>query len=161
VAEAVQLEPSKRCTGCGELKPRTEFYTRMDGKAPFSQCRTCTSEGRKQYWKNNKEARLASAKASGAVIHPSGLTRRAVWAMESRYGMSAYEFNRRLEAQGNKCACCGGPFDKINIDHNHETGDVRGLTCRACNLMLGYARDSIDVLQKAIKYLRRAKKCQP
>lgn len=39
------------------------------------------------------------------------------------------------------------------IDHNHETGDFRGILCLKCNSLLGMACDSIDVLMAAISYL--------
>ena len=39
------------------------------------------------------------------------------------------------------------------IDHNHETGEFRGILCLKCNSMLGMARDSRDLLEKASSYL--------
>lgn len=39
------------------------------------------------------------------------------------------------------------------IDHNHETGDFRGILCLKCNSLLGMASESVDVLKSAIKYL--------
>lgn len=63
-----------------------------------------------------------------------------------------------LDAQGGVCAICGNDEDgtgqrQLSVDHGHETGAVRGLLCNRCNPMLGYARDSIAVLQAAIEYL--------
>lgn len=147
---------TKVCTACEQHKPLDAFYRKTNGRL-FSRCKECTAADKAEYWKDNKEARLARQKASGAVVTPTGLTRRAGWDMQSRYGMSEYEYRRRMKAQGFKCACCSGPFDKICIDHDHVTGVVRGLVCRGCNLMLGHAKDSIDVLRKAIKYLGRHK----
>jgi hypothetical protein len=40
------------------------------------------------------------------------------------------------------------------IDHNHTTGEVRGLLCDNCNRALGFFKDSIDNLNNAVKYLK-------
>ncbi len=42
---------------------------------------------------------------------------------------------------------------KINVDHDHKTGAWRGVLCHHCNIMLGGARDRLDVLEAAMKYL--------
>lgn len=41
----------------------------------------------------------------------------------------------------------------LYIDHDHATGQVRGLLCHSCNLILGHAKDSVVLLNSAIKYL--------
>ena len=41
----------------------------------------------------------------------------------------------------------------VSIDHNHDTGRVRGLLCQGCNSALGVLGDSVEGLQRAIKYL--------
>jgi hypothetical protein len=76
------------------------------------------------------------------------------------FGISPMEFNRFHDKQGFSCRICGqtpedptGKAKTLHIDHNHTTGKIRGLLCRHCNTMLGYARDSIDNLRNAIQYL--------
>lgn len=60
--------------------------------------------------------------------------------------------------QDRKCAICSEPIQKqgkgTHIDHNHDTGKVRGLLCPRCNTGLGQFRDDISILQKAIRYLQ-------
>jgi hypothetical protein len=73
-------------------------------------------------------------------------------------GMSVEHYEWMLATQDGKCAICGGPPTlgrRLDIDHDHETGRIRGLLCHHCNTMLGQAHDSADVLQKAIRYLKR------
>ena len=41
----------------------------------------------------------------------------------------------------------------LYIDHDHVTGKVRGLLCHSCNLILGHAKDKVDILNSAIDYL--------
>lgn len=81
---------------------------------------------------------------------------------ERLFGITHDDFLAMLEAQGNVCAICGnGETSKrqrsLNVDHDHETGAVRGLLCNRCNPMLGYARDDVAVLQAVIDYLRRSR----
>ena len=60
------------------------------------------------------------------------------------------------------CAICSktntpnrsnGKLQKLSVDHNHTTGEVRGLLCRECNMGLGKFKDSVYLLGKAIEYL--------
>lgn len=58
------------------------------------------------------------------------------------------------------CMICGSPpegYRKVLcIDHDHSTGEVRGLLCDCCNKGLGYFKDNTDFMEKAIKYLKES-----
>lgn len=56
------------------------------------------------------------------------------------------------------CDCCGGPPGKraLHVDHDHVTGVFRGWLCHNCNLGIGRLGDTIEALDRAIKYLQRA-----
>ena len=61
-----------------------------------------------------------------------------------------------LRKQGGVCAICYHPpsaVRRLAIDHNHETGKVRGLLCTTCNMGLGFFKDSQARLQSAVDYL--------
>ena len=77
--------------------------------------------------------------------------------MRKQYGISLGQFNELLEIQDNGCAICRKPLDslrrRMNIDHDHETNQVRGLLCTGCNTGLGHLGDNIEGLKKAIAYL--------
>jgi len=79
-----------------------------------------------------------------------------------RYGITLEQYNAMLESQGGKCAICeysddiGSTMFPV-VDHCHAIGEVRGLLCMNCNQGLGKFMDSIQFLQAAIKYLRKAK----
>ena len=60
------------------------------------------------------------------------------------------------EGQGGLCAICERSTLLV-IDHCHETGSIRGLLCRRCNGLLGFATDKVWILHKAIEYLGRPK----
>lgn len=76
------------------------------------------------------------------------------------YGITKVEFALLLQRQGNKCANprCGakepGGNGTWHVDHDHRTGEVRGLLCRRCNVMIGYAKDDVQILEGGIEYLK-------
>lgn len=80
-----------------------------------------------------------------------------------KYGIDFAQYQEMLLTQKGVCAICDKPETKLqngvirmlSVDHNHSTGAVRGLLCANCNLAIGYACDSIDVLEKAIAYLHK------
>ena len=51
-----------------------------------------------------------------------------------------YEYNVILKSQNNKCLICGKEPNGVNlvVDHNHETGEIRGILCSRCNRSLGW-----------------------
>lgn len=66
-------------------------------------------------------------------------------------------FNALAIKQGGVCAICHRPPTdrkrRLHVDHDHKTGRIRGLLCLHCNVMLGKARDSVPILENAIRYL--------
>lgn len=77
------------------------------------------------------------------------------------YGVTRDELNGMREACGNRCEICGGPptskHGRLAVDHDHDTGVVRGLLCGGCNRGLGAFGDSVARLHKAALYLARHK----
>jgi uncharacterized protein YbaR (Trm112 family) len=74
--------------------------------------------------------------------------------MQCLYGISAADYDRMREKQGGKCPICKR-FQPLVVDHNHETGAVRGLLCRRCNTALGHFNDDPALLEKAAAYIER------
>lgn len=58
------------------------------------------------------------------------------------YGLTLIGYLSLHHLQESKCAVCG-QAKKLTIDHNHETGAVRGLLCMRCNVLLGYLGDTV------------------
>ena len=71
--------------------------------------------------------------------------------LKRRCGLSIADVDAMIEAQGGTCAVCPGPPQ--HVDHNHDTGEVRGILCFNCNQALGNARDNPDVLRGLVRYL--------
>lgn len=77
-------------------------------------------------------------------------------AVQRTYGLNEGEYAQLYEFQGGKCAACRratGKTRRLSVDHDHATGEVRGLLCRPCNTLLGHARDSIAFFRRCIAYL--------
>ena len=74
------------------------------------------------------------------------------------YGITIEDYVRMLEEQGGRCAICrtdepGGSGSRFAVDHDHKTGEVRGLLCKNCNTGIGLLQDNVLILEQAIRYL--------
>ena len=76
--------------------------------------------------------------------------------VEKVYGIDAAEYDRLFKLQGGRCAICRNQSRTIRfaVDHDHKTGEVRGLLCKRCNHeLLGGGHDDVAMLWRAIGYL--------
>lgn len=72
-----------------------------------------------------------------------------------KYGLKQWHVMERLERCGYKCEACGAPFSqyRMEIDHDHGTGEVRGLLCAPCNTAIAFAYDDVQRLRGCAEYL--------
>ena len=164
----------KACGDCGLQKPLEMFNINPKGKfGRRSNCKECQAAYVRAHYRGNQAAHIAStntyraanrdrlAAARVARINaeraadPEGYRRQRYgeW-IRHRYKMSLAEFDALLHLQGGACAICGRVPDKFQVDHDHDTGIVRGLLCRGCNTLLGQASESEAILSRAIEYLQ-------
>lgn len=75
-----------------------------------------------------------------------------------KYGISVADWDRLYDDQLGRCVICLTTLAdvKVCVDHDHVTGEVRGLLCNVCNQGLGYFGDDAVRLQRAIDYLNEA-----
>jgi len=106
-------------------------------------CKGCEKDYQKElYKKPHVKARRAEYMRKYLRVRNSGVTEEQV--------------QQRLVDQEYKCAICGEPIDiHAPVDHDHKTGEKRGLLCHNCNLGLGKFRDNVAFLERAIQYLTR------
>lgn len=80
------------------------------------------------------------------------------WEIKTKYGLTVEEYDAIVRSEISKCRICGRTNDdvKLVLDHNHETGDIRGVLCPNCNTGIGLFKDNPDLLEKAIEYLKDA-----
>ena len=128
-------------------------------------CPSCRVEKEiNQFWKNQYcciECSKVKQKTSWNSRTPQ---KRLEQHLKFKYGVSPEEFLRTWETQEGKCAICKDVLPDLltyenrrrgyAIDHNHETGEFRGILCTECNTLLGMASDNPDILQEAINYLQ-------
>lgn len=76
--------------------------------------------------------------------------------LKKKYGISLEEYLWKFDAQDGKCGICGEDKQyNLHVDHDHNTGRVRGLLCFHCNAGLGHFRDDRDKVLAAADYLNR------
>jgi hypothetical protein len=88
-----------------------------------------------------------------------------------KYGLNSEDYEQLLARQEGRCAICltrpqllkgrhGVVRRRLCIDHDHETGRVRGALCPRCNLVIGCVMDQVSVLLAAIAYLEHVERPQ-
>lgn len=122
------------CTACGHEKPLGQYA----GAAKV--CKPCTSA-------------QARRKRADPVSRRADRDRR----LRARYGITLAEYERMARAQRWRCKICerrAYPAGSLlAVDHNHATGEVRGLLCSPCNSALGLMGEKADRLMAAAQYL--------
>jgi len=145
----------KTCTKCNIEKEGNQFYKNIGSKDGLrTVCKECTKGYASSYYTNNKE----SLKISRTI------TKVRRWHLARVYGITLEEYNKMFETQNGKCLICNQPETQVNrktntlhslsVDHDHATGKVRGLLCRRCNTLIGQVDDSVNILGRAIWYLK-------
>lgn len=73
--------------------------------------------------------------------------------LKHEYGLSEKDYAAMVELQSGACLICNSTPTLLYVDHDHETGKIRGLLCNTCNVGLGSFKDSPSLLKKAAEYL--------
>jgi hypothetical protein len=160
------MADTKTCTGCHAVKPIDEFHVdNSKARGRVSQCRACQAVRRA----NNREA-IAASKRRYRERHPERIAARTrayqaanadrlrAKARRWRYGITADEFDARIESQGGGCAICRTPLaalrpNVVHVDHDHDSQVVRGILCGSCNRAIGALRDDPDLMRRAAAYV--------
>lgn len=150
----------KICYLCNIEKSLEEFYKdsrHPDGKE--KRCRECVLKMRtKNYYKNHEVNReKARIKANNFRKNNKGYQRK--YDLKRTYGITEEDYEKMLKEQNYGCKICNSKDPKgktkwFNVDHCHNSGQVRGLLCTGCNLGLGAFKDNIEFMEAAIKYLK-------
>jgi hypothetical protein len=92
---------------------------------------------RRYYLDNQKDARDATYWSS-------------IW---KRYRLTKSDYMELFAAQHGGCAICGREQQRLHVDHDHDTGKIRGLLCGSCNRGIGLLRHNPTILNRAAMYL--------
>jgi hypothetical protein len=111
-------------------------------------CRRCGRNRSERFYSSSRAQTCADCRRTTAR---NGARRRHV---ERVYGLSAEDHAALVELQGGVCAICLAPRRyELPVDHDHATGEVRGLICKADNKLLAIVRDDPERLRRAAAYL--------
>jgi len=73
-----------------------------------------------------------------------------------KYGITGEEFRTIVQKQNGRCPICSRTIDKnLSVDHNHDTGKIRGIICNKCNLSIGNAESDPNRLRAMANYLEK------
>jgi hypothetical protein len=158
----------KRCSKCEATKPLAEFYrmtATKDGRRP--ECKACFDARRRRWYEKNREREIARVR-SWQQANPE---RVKAWRdknrgrrlkklreihLRNKFGLTVEQYKQMLERQGGGCAICQSPPTagiSLHVDHDHATGEIRGLLCVRCNNGIGLFRESAELFRSAAKYV--------
>ena len=154
----------KKCKDCKLEKPLSSYASHKgmkDGLKAY--CRDCNHIRTSKWQKENKEKCAESSKAYRERNPEKFKKANQKTKLRLLYGITVEQYNEKLLSQNSVCDICGNPetvskrgklYD-LCVDHNHDTGQVRGLLCRNCNTAIGMLGDNSNTVLKAFNYLEK------
>jgi len=163
------------CKKCQGIKPEKEFYFNKKYNYFRPQCNVCLNnekkegrrrnleafnEKRRRYYKENRERILEKDRIQREANPQKGLDT----ILRRAYGISLNEYNELHFEQQARCVTCGEPetavhyrngrVKRLHVDHDHKTGEIRGLLCARCNLAIGALNDDWRLAEAIAAYLK-------
>lgn len=117
-------------------------------KRAFKTCPACGTTKRLGAFYRNKRLSQGRGCHCKSCVHNAAICR--------RYGLSLEQYVSLIERAAGRCESCGrelGAGRYKHVDHCDTTGAVRGMICRSCNIMLGFAKHDLTILTRAIGYI--------
>ena len=154
----------KKCFKCKQTKPKSEFAKnsgRKDGLQ--SLCKSCMSKRYQtdEYRTKNNKRQKKHRKENPEMSLLASLHRTAKRIGLKPERVAAHYFAKIVE-QGECCEICdrhvSGLGRRLDLDHNHNTLQLRGLLCTNCNQRVGLCWEDVGILRKTIEYLENYSK---
>jgi len=169
---------SKICTKCKQDKELKEFNVRSNSKDKHTwECRECNRQrikehslkditrarARRKQWNEDNPEKYKKICQKMYIKHKA---RFKAQNLKTMYNLDYKEFLRIKGEQGNRCAVCGemeiarygGVRKELSVDHDHDTGIIRGLLCSKCNTAIGLLNENEELCMKVAAYLQRSKR---
>jgi Autographiviridae endonuclease VII len=161
---------SKICRLCGLDTPLERFYRAAGTRDGLrSECKECNLAQRAARYRKNPKPYIERVrkwqrenperlKARADAFRESGKKRISDRKshLKRKYGLTLEQYDEMHAAQDGVCAICRQPRPEdrsLHVDHDHDTGEIRGLLCFKCNNALGDFNDDHDLFQRAADYL--------
>lgn len=164
----------KECGHCKQIKVLSSFAkNKSTGDGLTSYCKECRIIYNKQHSKYirkryNSDPKFAEKQRMATKKWKEGNPDRSKESgyfsdIKRKYNLERKEYEEMLALQKGLCKICGktecrrrnGKISRLHVDHDHETGKIRGLLCAKCNTSIGKL-NSVELLQAAIDYLIRS-----
>jgi len=149
----------KRCPRCGQDMPLDQFprsRSAPDGRGHY--CTTCKSEYAAERYRADP-AKVKRGVDSWKQRNADKWREIVPYHRAKKRIVTHEQYEAMLKEQGGACAICGQPQAQegrmLCADHDHQTGQIRGLLCDVCNLGIGYFRDDPERCIQAARYLLR------
>lgn len=156
----------KLCRKCSTLKSLDQFGNdKKKADKLRTHCKSCNSKAYKDWYYSDVDNSRA---VSQNWRDTNKQKRKEIWQdyylqdkaskLKKNYGIEYEDYLLMLEDQNFKCLTCNSDFSKmasrkIHLDHNHSTGEIRGILCHNCNIALGLLKEDIAVLKRMILYI--------
>jgi hypothetical protein len=141
----------KVCSLCRTSLPLSEFYQRSSQNGPGlrAECKACCGRRSKKHYEQNREHYKQYASRRNRMRPDE---RRSIH-LKRMYGITNTIYEAMYEAQDGRCGICSEPHRRLVVDHDHDSGRVRGLLCRKCNAAIGQLKDNPVLLRRALSWL--------
>jgi hypothetical protein len=168
---ANRVKANRHQKGVQPRVPQAQSLAEYDFRNPTRQCNTCGHvldisdfpphhNLKKQRWDRAYDCRdCYNAYIRDWGKSDVGVRSRRNYALKSKYGIDIETFEGHIRDQDGKCSICSNPFDNRKgfripvVDHDHATGQFRGIICWTCNTLLGRVEDNKETLRQMIDYL--------
>lgn len=133
---AVDRYKDGRCRTCQQVRNRA---------ADADPARKARKAARAAVYRSMPEVKERKSRANAALL------------LRKKYGLTLVQLEEMIASQSGRCASCGDDLEvkRVHVDHDHATGQVRGVLCQRCNLAEGYLRGSPLRARRLAKYLER------
>jgi len=125
----------RKCKYCDKEKSTDDFFTKFMCK----RCRTTRKYDINKVWKKKNKEKIRFDN------------------LRYTYGITEEEYNSLFTTQQGRCKICGRHQSelesKLCVDHNHKTGQIRGLLCKKCNWALGLLNEDIQIINSMLEYI--------
>lgn len=147
----------KHCTKCDTTKSIEEFHKKndtKDGRARW--CAACSGEARREWYA--KPENRARVKENARLYSIKNRSKEFARNLKRMYDLSVDEYHSLLLRHSFRCGICRVKFGlpkaiRPHVDHDHNTGKVRGLLCSNCNIAIGLLKDEVNVIRNAAAYV--------